>query len=40
VDHSGNHYDGTLVIDQYDPSGEHLLFELKGTVSADRITAD
>ena len=40
VDHSGNHYDGTLVIDQYDPSGEQLLFELKGTVSADRITAD
>ena len=40
VDHSGNHYDGIFVIDQYDPSGEQLLFELKGTVSADRITAD
>jgi len=40
VDHSGNHYDGTVTIDQYDPTGMHLLFELKGTVSGDRITAD
>jgi hypothetical protein len=40
VDHSGNHYDGTVTIDQYDPTGMHLLFELKGNVSGDRITAD
>ncbi|HLJ24495.1 MAG TPA: hypothetical protein VKT71_10350 [Candidatus Acidoferrales bacterium] len=40
VDHTGNHYDGTVTIDQYDPTGMTLLFELKGTVSADRITAD
>ena len=40
VDHSGNHYDGTVTIDQYDPTEMHLLFELKGTVSGDRITAD
>jgi hypothetical protein len=40
VDPSGNHYDGTVAIDQYDPSGQQLLFELKGTVSGDRITPD
>lgn len=40
VDPSGNHYDGTVTIDQYDPTGQQLLFELKGTVSGDRITAD
>jgi hypothetical protein len=40
VDHSGNHYNGTVTIDQYDPTGMHLLFELKGTVSGERITAD
>jgi hypothetical protein len=40
VDHAGNHYSGVVTIDQYDPSGMHVLFELKGTVSAVRITAD
>jgi hypothetical protein len=40
VDRTGQHYHGTLTIDQYDPSGAHVLFELKGIVSADRITAD
>jgi hypothetical protein len=40
VDPSGNHYSGTVTIDQYDPSGQQFLFELKGTVSGDRITAD
>lgn len=40
VDHTGNHYDGVVTIDQYDPTGKTLLFELKGTVSGDRITAD
>jgi hypothetical protein len=37
---SGNHYSGTVTIDQYDPSGQQFLFELKGIVSGDRITAD
>ena len=38
LDHSGNHYTGTVKIVQYDPSGTHTVFELTGTVSADRIT--
>lgn len=40
VDPAANHYAGTVTIDQYDPSGQQLLFELKGTVSGDRITPD
>lgn len=40
LDRSGNHYDGVVTIDQYDPTGKQLLFELKGIVSGDRITAD
>jgi hypothetical protein len=40
VDPSGNHYEGVVTLDQYDPSGSQLLFELKGTVSGDRITPD
>jgi hypothetical protein len=38
LNHSGNHYAGTVKIIQYDPSGIHIVFELTGTVSADRIT--
>jgi len=40
VDRSGNHYHGSLVIDQYDPSGMHVVGQLTGTISADRITAN
>jgi hypothetical protein len=39
VDRGGNTYSGTVTIDQYDTSG-HLLFRLKGLVSAQRITAN
>jgi hypothetical protein len=38
VDPHGNSYSGTVTIDQYDTSG-HLLFSLRGLVSAQRITA-
>jgi hypothetical protein len=39
VDHSGNHYEGTFTIDQYDPSGK-LLAHVTGHVTATRITVD
>jgi hypothetical protein len=38
VDPHGNSYSGTVTIDQYDAAG-HLLFRLRGLVSAQRITA-
>ena len=37
---SGNAYMGTFVIDQYAPDGVTLVIELKGTITASRITAD
>lgn len=40
VNRSGDGYEGTFTLDQYDPSGTQVLFELKGTVSANRITPD
>jgi hypothetical protein len=40
LDRSTNHYTGIVTIDQYDPTGTTLQFELKGTVAADRITPD
>jgi hypothetical protein len=39
VDAAGNTYSGRVTIEQHDTSG-HLLFRLKGLVSAQRITAD
>jgi hypothetical protein len=39
VDRSGNHYEGTFTIDQYDPSGK-LLAHVTGHVTATRITVD
>jgi hypothetical protein len=39
LDHSGNHYDGTFTIEQYDPSG-NLLAHIAGQVTATRITVD
>ena len=39
LDKKGNTYSGTFTIDQYNPSGT-LLAELKGNVSATRITVD
>jgi len=39
VDPGGNTYSGTVTIDQYDTSG-HLIFRLRGLVSAQRITAN
>jgi hypothetical protein len=39
VDPHGNTYSGTVTIDQYDTAG-HLLFSLRGLVSAQRVTAD
>ena len=39
VEPNGDHYSGTVTIDQYDPDGHHM-FRLAGTVSATRITAD
>ena len=40
LDHSGDHYTGRFTLDQYDSTGTMLLFELTGTIAADRITAD
>jgi hypothetical protein len=39
VNRGGNTYSGSVTIEQYDTSG-HLLFRLKGLVSAQRITAN
>jgi hypothetical protein len=39
LDKKGNTYSGTFTIDQYNPSGT-LLAELKGNVTATRITVD
>jgi hypothetical protein len=36
LDHSGNNYEGTFTIDQYDPSG-NLLAHIAGQVTARRI---
>jgi hypothetical protein len=38
VDPSGDTYEGTVTIDQYD-TAQHVLFHLSGKVSAHRITA-
>ena len=40
VDRSGNRYSGTLIFDQYDPSGMHVVGQVTGTISAVRITAE
>jgi len=39
LDHSGNNYEGTFTIDQYDVSGK-LLAHFEGQVTATRITVD
>ena len=39
LDHSGNNYEGTFTIDQYDLSG-NLLAHIEGQVTATRITVD
>ncbi len=39
LDKKGNTYSGTFTISQYDPQG-NLLAQVKGNVSANRLTAD
>jgi len=39
LDRDGDAYTGTVTIDQYD-NAHHLMFELKGTISAHRVTVN
>ena len=40
VDRSGNNYEGTFTLVQYEPDGITVLATITGTVTATRITAD
>jgi len=40
VDHSGNSYQGTFTVVQYEPDGVTVAATITGTVTATRITAD
>jgi len=40
VDHSGNSYQGTFTLVQYEPDGTTVIATIIGTVTATRITAD
>ena len=40
VDRSGNNYEGTFTVVQYDPDGITVVATITGTVTATRITAD
>jgi hypothetical protein len=40
VDRSGNNYEGTFTLVQYDPDGITVVATITGTVKATRITAD
>ena len=40
VDSSGNNYEGTFTLVQYEPDGITVLATITGTVTATRITAD
>lgn len=40
VDRSGNNYEGTFALVQYEPDGITVLATITGTVTATRITAD
>lgn len=40
VDHSGNSYQGTFTLVQYEPDGVTVVATITGTVTATRITAD
>jgi len=40
VDRSGNNYEGTFTLVQYDTDGTTVLATITGTVTATRITAD
>jgi hypothetical protein len=40
VDHSGDSYEGTFTLVQYEPDGVTVITTITGTVTATRITAD
>ena len=40
VDHSGNNYQGTFTVVQYEPDGVTVVATITGTVTGTRITAD